>query len=129
MYRYRDHSGGITHRSISRFSHLVKLGKIKKVKGYRFESTRKYTGYNPIHSMRECVMVYGEKGTARFEGLLWGYGGEGPRGLVALLKKIGFSQSVAEYISFHTKRLETPGVDWTLEILDPGVQVLTLGRK
>lgn len=49
------------------------MGKIKYIKGYRYRGR-----YGASH---EAVLVVGEKGSIRFGGLLWGYSGEGPRGL------------------------------------------------
>jgi hypothetical protein len=46
---------------------------------------------------------------------LWGYGGEGPRGLVELLVKTGLHQKVAEFVAFETPRLEVCGIDFHLE--------------
>lgn len=53
--------------------HLYKVGAITKIRGY-------------IHSDRTHVMVYGCRGTARFDAFAWGYGGTGPNGLRQLLK-------------------------------------------
>ena len=115
MLRYRDHSGGITHKSLSRLdSVLPKLGRIISVKGYRYKSV--VGGYE---TWREAVMVRGTNGTARFEGLLWGYPGEGPRGLRSLLTRLGVSPSKADTVAFYTCREHKLGTDWTLDFSEP----------
>ena len=108
--RYRDKSGGITNRSLKAAkNNLQKIGRISNIKGYRFRSTR-----NNINTTHEAVLVTGEKGTARFEGFLWGYAGEGPRGLVQLLKACGFTNGAAYTIAFCCERKEDVGVDWEI---------------
>jgi len=89
-----------------RFGRIEKLGKIKLVRGYRY-----FGRYNTSH---EAVLVVGENGTARFGGLLWGYGGEGPRGLRELLLKLNVPKEQAESIAFNTPRKDEVGEDWRL---------------
>jgi len=89
-----------------RFARIEKLGKIKLVRGYRY-----FGRYNTSH---EAVLVVGENGTARFGGLLWGYGGEGPRGLQELLLKLNVPAAQAEAIAFSTPRKDEIGEDWRL---------------
>ena len=86
-----------------RFARIEKLGKIKLVRGYRY-----FGRYNTSH---EAVLVVGENGTARFGGLLWGYGGEGPRGLQELLLKLNVPAAQAEAIAFSTPRKDEIGED------------------
>jgi hypothetical protein len=92
-----------------RFDRIQKLGAIRFVKGYR---------YIGRYSVKEAVMVVGENGTARFGGLLWGYKGTGPRGLLELLAKLSVSKDVAENIAFNIPRRHECGEDWRL-ILSP----------
>ncbi|RDJ35707.1 MAG: hypothetical protein DWQ19_12890 [Crenarchaeota archaeon] len=109
MYRYRNEHH-TTQGAIKNFHRINKLGRILRVKGYRFTSARKNTGYVPVQ--HECVLVVGENGTARFSGLCWGYGGEGPRGLAALMRYIGapgFAQLVSQ-----SPRLDRDGTDWEI---------------
>lgn len=88
-----DHS---TAKCRDRFPKIEKLGKLRYIKGYRY-----FGRYQTNH---EAVLVRGENGSVRFGGLLWGYSGEGPRGLLELLLKLGLEKDKAEVIAFHTKR-------------------------
>ena len=104
-YRYRnDRSTAHNRRAFDKI--LARIGRVKYVKGYRY-----FGRYNTTH---EAVLVVGEKGKARFGGLLWGYSGEGPRGLHELLTKLGVSASKASEIAFQTPRLNQIGEDWRL---------------
>ena len=64
----------------------------------------------------EVVMVYGDKGTARFSGCCWGYSGEGPRTTHMLLLKCGVPKDVADIIAFQIERKQTVGIDWELDL-------------
>ena len=79
-YRYRDNACGITSRSLTAARrNLHKVGDVKEIRGYRFTSTR-YAGFtNPLTTDHESVMIIGTAGTARFEGVLWGYYGRGQK--------------------------------------------------
>jgi hypothetical protein len=57
-------------------------------------------------------MIKGEKGSLRINSFCWGYGGEGPRGLVQLLIALGLSDSTAKSIAFDTIRKDDVGTDW-----------------
>lgn len=105
MLRYRDNGGGLTRISLRALRNLPKLGTIRRVRGYRYRSK---------YGLEEAVMVYGDKGTARFEGFLWGYGGTGPNGLVQLLEKVGMDRPFAEEVAFKTPRGNKAGTDWEL---------------
>jgi len=111
-YRYR-YNGGTTHGARKRFEKvLAKLGPVKEVRGYRY--------FGRFQTQHEAVMLVSDTGTARFSGLLWGYGGEGPRGTVSLLKLLGIHQEVAEHYVFNTERSYPHlGNDWVLKFL-PG---------
>lgn len=110
-YRYRYH-GGTTRGARDRFDRILpKLGRILSVKGYRYRGR--------YGAQWEAVLVRGTKGTARFSGLLWGYGGEGPHGTQELLVKLGLSRSLADQIAFHTVRAYPEnGADWVLYFMD-----------
>lgn len=98
---------------------IAKVGQVTKVKGYRY-----FGRYQTTH---EAVMLYGTKGTARLSGVLWGYFGEGSRGLVQLLTKLGLDQSKAETIAFSTPRRNEIGTDWSIDfkpIFNPNRQLL-----
>lgn len=107
-YRYRTNRS-TQHNLAVLDTVLPKLGKIISITGKRWQYKTQ-----PYH---EAVFVRGENGTARFGGFLWGYGGEGPRGAVTLLKKIGLPQHVCDLI-FTFNRLEhnSFGNDWKIEI-------------
>jgi len=116
MYRYRDNSGGVTQISIKYAEkHILKLGKLLRIKGYRFQSTR-LDGPKPLTLTHEAVLVVGEKGSARFEGFLWGYFGEGPHGLRELLRQCGVEDWLAHRITYGTPRGKDLGTDWELVI-------------
>jgi hypothetical protein len=113
-YRYRDNSCGVTRISLERMKrHLQKIGVPKIVRGYRFVSTRRHDSM--VHTTdREAVLVIGTKGSARFEGLCWGYGGEGPRGLRDLLVECGLPNEQAEKVAFESHRSDDCGTDWEI---------------
>lgn len=115
MLRYRCNAG-TTAKAIKALKNIKKLGLIHRVVGKRYTTTLK-EGYS---SVREVVYLYGENGTARFLGFCWGYSGEGPRGLYRLLQLIGLSSEDSEKIAFHTKRLDTFGIDWEIIIQKNG---------
>jgi len=110
MYRYRDMASGATKRSTNRFHHLDKIGTPLMVKAYRFNSARGNEGNQSIK--REAILVKGSNGSARFEGLCWGYYGEGPRGLKQLLLKLGIPQKRAELLANESDRGDDVGTDW-----------------
>jgi len=95
-----------TRNNQERFTRIKRVGKIKYIKGYRYIGR-----YGASH---EAVLVVGEKGSIRFGGLLWGYSGEGPRGLHELLVLLGVPDEVAANIAFKTPRKMTVGEDWRL---------------
>lgn len=80
MYRYRDNASG-TEASLRAMKHLPKLGRITKIRGYR------YHGKDGVSQI--AVMVHGENGTVRFRGFSWGYSGQGCRGLQTLFNHLG----------------------------------------
>lgn len=87
---------------------LKKIGKVLYVKGYRY--------FGRYHTSHEAVLVRGEKGSVRFGGLLWGYGGEGPRGTHELLTLLGVPADRAWEVAFQTPRLNQLGEDWRLTL-------------
>ena len=112
MYRYRDNSG-CTRMGLERMEkHLAKIGQVVEIQGKRWSGKYRH---------QEGVLVKGTSGTARFNSVLWGYFGEGPRGLIQLLVKIGLDQSVAETVAFRTPRHDQDGIDW--KITFPGGDV------
>ena len=112
MIRYRRKACS-TNQAIAKFDHIARLGQIKMIVAKRFRAARPKLGItSPI--THECIMVYGEHGTARFEGLCWGYSGEGPRGTHALLKKCGVPEPLGTEAAFKTPRMDNEGVDWII---------------
>lgn len=110
MYRYRTYTNGVTYKSLQGMKHLSKVGIITTIRGYRYR--------HPSGGMVERVLVKGDKGTARFGGFCWGYGGEGPSGLVRLLQQCGLSAEFARDFAYTVPRLDNPGVDWEITIGD-----------
>lgn len=105
QYRYR-YNGGTTHGAEKRFDKIIaKLGTITEIRGYR---------YIGRYGVTEAVLIRGTNGTARFSGLLWGYGGQGPRGTHALLLKLGVETNLAWKIAFQIPRQTQVGNDWSL---------------
>jgi hypothetical protein len=58
--------------------------------------------------VRLAVLVRGDRGYARYDGLCWGYGGEGPHGLRRLFEAVGIPEPIAKHIAHET---ESP--DWS----------------
>ena len=94
MYRYRETetyegksilTNGTTCVSEKALKHLPKVGKLKSIKGYVYASQRDGDS-QPL--TRIGVLVTGDKGSVRFGGFLWGYGGQGPHGLERLFKTL-----------------------------------------
>jgi len=106
MYRYRCEKG-TTRQARPMFAKCAKLGNILSIEGRRYRS-------NGI--TQERVYVIGTHGTARFSGLCWGYGGEGPRGLRDLLRCLGLNSILAEQVAFKAPRHETLGTDWSIKV-------------
>jgi hypothetical protein len=115
MYRYRC-EGHTTWNARKNFNRVGVLGKIKRVKGYRFTSCRKNNSNQPVQ--HEYVLVVGENGSCRFSGLCWSYSGEGPSGLCELLKLLGIGKDMAEQVAYHSYRGQHDGTDWELKFRD-----------
>ena len=122
-YRYRQSRNecGVTSKALARMRlHLRKIGCPLLVRAYRFQSARRhdYQGEaeRVIMQSREAVMVKGTRGSARFEGFCWGYGGEGPRGLRNLLLMLGVPIGAAEKLAFGSTRKYDHGTDWEYKV-------------
>jgi hypothetical protein len=64
-------------------------------------------------------MFRGENGTARFNGLGWGYSGEGPRGTVEVLVAFGVNKQAAEQLVFHNTSwpsFDKPQQCWEIDL-------------
>ena len=115
MYRYRcEHH--TTQFARKNFHRVSRLGKILRIKGYRFTSCRKNNSNQPVQ--HEYVLVVGEHGSCRFSGLCWGYGGEGPSGLAALLNHLGMGQNYSANIAYKSYRGDNDGTDWEIKFSD-----------
>src|SRR5690348_11652267 len=107
-YRYRDR-GTTLQQTTKGFRHIEKLGRIRYVKGYRYEAVVELDvpdihgdpAFGPV--TKEAVLVVGERGSARFN-LVWGFDGHEPRALVRLLVHLGIHQERAENIAFQFSR-------------------------
>lgn len=118
--RYRDHSGGVTQKSLKAANrNLYKLDTITEIRGYRFTSTRRPAGSNNYTTQHEAVLIKGPRGSMRFEGVLWSYKGTGPNGLVHLLEACGLNRYAAQAIAFNTPRKSEDGVDFTVKFPVP----------
>ncbi len=119
-YRYRW-NGGTTAGARKRFDKiLARIGTVRSVTGYRFNGR--------FQTQHEAVLLRGDNGTARLSGLLWGFGGEGPRGLVELFVKLGIHRERAEFIAFETPRAYPDlGADFYVAFL-PNRRLLVLRR-
>lgn len=100
-------TGGVTSVSVKAMRHIPKLGELSKVRGYCYKGRH---GANHIG-----VMLHGEKGTIRFGGFSWGYGGTGPHGLNQLFKSLGLDidsteQSLGKWCDFQ------PGEFWSIDL-------------
>ena len=102
-YRYNGNSNNVLPRAQK---HLHKVGRILSIRGYRYIGRYGATW--------EAVMVKGDKGSARFHGCCWGYGGEGPRTVKALLLSIGVQERTATMMAFQARRLDVVGTDWEI---------------
>jgi hypothetical protein len=99
---------------------LERIGPVRSVQGYRYLGR-----YGTDH---EAVLVRGEKGTARFNGILWGFRGDRTAGTVELLQRIGVHKERAENVIFSSPRdFPNLGIDWFVRFL-PNNRLLVLRR-
>ena len=103
MYRYRKRDGrsSTVLKAFNRCRH--KLGTITRIVAHRFAATRG-TGEGVFTTEFEVITIYGTNGTARFDGVCWGYGGEGPHAVKKLLQAAGVSNDAAEEHAFRSIR-------------------------
>lgn len=105
-YRYRFEES--TYRAMGKVVPvLAKLGKLKEIWGHRY--------FGRHQTSHEAILIRGENGSARLSGFLWGYRGEGPQGLVSLLKYLGATEEWAQKFVFETPRTMKLGSDWKLD--------------
>lgn len=82
-----------TRGCLNRLDVVDEIGEIRFIRGYLRVDHRDVT--------RNSVMVHGTKGTVRFDGFSWGYGGEGPRGLNQLFEKLNVPQYQRQFVQSH----------------------------
>lgn len=119
-YRYRQTNSPTPQALRAMPSVLSRIGTPLSVQGYRY-----FGRWNRFH---DAVLLRGTEGTARFSALSWGYGGEGPRGLVQLLVKLGLHKERAEHVAFQSRRYDDAGLDWFVRFL-PNNRLLVLNRE
>jgi hypothetical protein len=106
--RYRDQAGSTRISTIASKKHVARLGKLEYVRGYVYRGT---------YGMTFATIVKGENGTARFRGFSWGYGGEGPHGLLYLLQRLGVDDATANKTAFETPwETNTIGEKWRIDL-------------
>lgn len=118
-YRYRSPLCGSVTTPTYVKRHLAKLGEIKTIRGYRYErwnakrdeQGRIVGSYRTVH---EAVLVIGLRGSARFSGVCWGYGGSGPHALRDALVEAGVRNDLASQTAFTATRRDDLGWDWEL---------------
>ena len=128
MYRYVEtekyegkttRTGGITSASLSALKHLPKVGKVRYVRGYVYKG--RFGAYHV------GVLVAGELGTIRFGGFLWGYGGQGPRGLNQLFAKLGLDLDATSLVLGWSPNFNkaSSGEHWRVTFLENGEKKIT----
>lgn len=111
-YRYEHGSSSRVAKYAPR--HIRRLGKITRIIGYRFFSKRTTNGivWSNTH---ERVKFIGENGYCIFDGVCWGYSGQGPRTLRDLLMVAGIQDEIIlSSICFNSRRNDKVGIDWEI---------------
>lgn len=98
--RYRSNAGSTVRAMDRATKHLPRIGNVLEVRATRVNHN-------------EYIFIKGERGSVRLTGFCWGYHGEGPRGLVSILRSLHVPQATAELV-FSSPRNDSPGVDWRL---------------
>lgn len=109
MYRFRDISTGYTKISLESVKkHLHKIGTVKTIRGYTYKSK---------NGPEQAVLIKGDRGSMRLNGLSWGYGGEGPAGLRWTLQRIGVDlNEINRVLNRSWDDCETIGTKWQIEM-------------
>jgi hypothetical protein len=118
MVKYRYEYGSSSKVEENAPKHIDRLGKIHEIIGYRWYSKRTSNGvtYSNFH---ERVKFVGENGFCIFDGVCWGYFGQGPRTLKGLLIHAGINDNhLTDSVCFFSPRNNKVGVDWTISIND-----------
>lgn len=95
-YRYRSGRCGVTRYSVERLHHLVKVGRVQYIRACAYLSRKDSI-------IRLAIIVRGDRGYARYEGLCFGYYGEGPHGLRRLFEALNVPEPIAKRIAHDTK--------------------------
>jgi hypothetical protein len=121
MYYHRARHPGITRMSLrSVHRHLSKIGTPLWAEAYSM-NVKTRNG----DSSRCYVVVTGTTGKIRFGGFSWGYHGEGPRGLQALLGSLGYKgdppQTWPDFKGTNaaTTKLNQKAYHWNINFEDP----------
>ena len=104
-----------------RFERISRIGLLKSITGYRY--------FGRYHTFHEAVMIRGDKGSIRFGGLLWGYSGQGPRGLKNLLTNLFGNHPWIDDIVYNTKRknsLKKKDVSWKISLENRVIDTITI---
>lgn len=104
MYHYKAPHDGCTRFSVNGLKYIDKIGKLISIEAYTVGTTVMYVdptagrlaGVSERFNPMIRIIVRGEKGSCTYGGFLWGYGGEGPHGLVDLFIKCGMPCILAE---------------------------------
>ena len=106
MYRFRDHSHGVTWRSKRSFDrHIHKVRTVHRIHGYVYQGK---------YGNDAAVMITGSLGTMRLSGLSWGYGGEGPRGLQYVLERLNVSADSIRKVLSAPWTFDKVGIHWEI---------------
>ena len=106
MYRFRDHTHGVTWRSKRSFDrHVHKVGTVHRIHGYVYQGR---------YGTDAAVMITGSLGTMRLSGLSWGYGGEGPAGLRYVLERLNVSPDNIRKVLATPWTFDKVGIQWEI---------------
>ena len=119
VVNYRYEHGNSHKAEIFAPKHIKRLGKILSIEGYRWISTRSYMENGERIAWRnthERLRIRGENGQCIFDGVCWGYNGQGPRALAKILIESGIDVGIANFISKNAPRNHKKGCDWKITI-------------
>ena len=106
MYRFRDHTHGVTWRSKRSFDrHIHKIGVVHRIHGYVYQGK---------FGNDAAVMITGSQGTMRLSGLSWGYDGEGPAGLRYVLEQLNIAPDNIRKVLSAPLTFDEVGVHWEI---------------
>jgi hypothetical protein len=99
MYRYKAPHDGCTRHSVKGLKYINKLGKLVSIEAYTVGAVidKNHKERSSWIDSKLRIIVRGEHGSCTFGGFSWGYGGEGPHGLIELLKTCGMTPQMASH--------------------------------